>query len=131
MSSYWSDFVKDLEPYSPGEQPQINNIIKLNTNENPYGPSPEVIKAISEAADDRLRLYPPPEAEQLKQTIADYFDLTASQVFVGNGSDEVLAHVFNGLLNHPDKGPLLFPDISYSFYPVFCQLYGINLKKIP
>jgi histidinol-phosphate aminotransferase len=131
MSSYWSDFVKDLEPYSPGEQPQINNIIKLNTNENPYGPSPEVIKAISEAADDRLRLYPPPEAEQLKQTIADYFDLTASQVFVGNGSDEVLAHVFNGLLNHPDKGPLLFPDISYSFYPVFCQLYGINYKKIP
>jgi histidinol-phosphate aminotransferase len=131
MSSYWSDFVKDLEPYTPGEQPQINNITKLNTNENPYGPSPEVINAISEAADDRLRLYPPPEAEQLKQTIASYFDVSASQVFVGNGSDEVLAHVFNGLLNHPAKGPLLFPDISYSFYPVFCQLYGINYEKIP
>ena len=131
MSSYWSDFVKDLEPYSPGEQPQISNITKLNTNENPYGPSPEVIKAISEAADDRLRLYPPPEAEQLKSTIADYFELSVSQVFVGNGSDEVLAHVFNGLLNHPDKGPLLFPDISYSFYPVFCQLYGISYEKIP
>ncbi len=131
MSSYWSDFVKDLEPYSPGEQPQISNITKLNTNENPYGPSPAVIKAITEAADDRLRLYPPPESESLKQTIADNFNITASQVFVGNGSDEVLAHVFNGLLNHGDKGPLLFPDISYSFYPVFCQLYAIDYKKIP
>lgn len=131
MSSYWSDFVKDLEPYSPGEQPQISNITKLNTNENPYGPSKEVLKAISEAADDRLRLYPPPEAEQLKSTIAEYYELSAAQVFVGNGSDEVLAHVFNGLLNHPDKGPLLFPDISYSFYPVFCQLYNINYNKVP
>lgn len=131
MSSYWSDFVKDLEPYSPGEQPQISNITKLNTNENPYGPSPAVIRAIAENADDRLRLYPPPEAEQLKAKIAEHFQLSASQVFVGNGSDEVLAHVFNGLLNHPDKGPLLFPDISYSFYPVFCQLYGIKHKKIP
>lgn len=131
MSSYWSDFVKDLEPYSPGEQPQISNITKLNTNENPYGPSPAVIRAIAETADDRLRLYPPPEAEQLKAKIAEHFQLSASQVFVGNGSDEVLAHVFNGLLNHPDKGPLLFPDISYSFYPVFCQLYGIKHKKIP
>jgi histidinol-phosphate aminotransferase len=131
MSSYWSDFVKDLKPYSPGEQPQINNITKLNTNENPYGPSPKVIKAISEAADDRLRLYPPPEADQLKQTIAQHFELSPSQIFVGNGSDEVLAHIFNGLLSHPEKGPLLFPDISYSFYPVFCQLYGINFEKIP
>jgi histidinol-phosphate aminotransferase len=131
MSSYWSDFVKDLEPYSPGEQPQISNITKINTNENPYGPSPAVIKAITEAADDRLRLYPPPESESLKQTIADNFNITASQVFVGNGSDEVLAHVFNGLLNHGQKGPLLFPDISYSFYPVFCQLYAIDYKKIP
>ena len=131
MSSFWSDFVKDLEPYSPGEQPQISNITKLNTNENPYGPSPSVIKAITAAADDRLRLYPPPESEDLKQKIADNFNLTASQVFVGNGSDEVLAHVFNGLLNHGQKGPLLFPDISYSFYPVFCQLYAIDYKKIP
>ena len=131
MSSFWSDFVKDLEPYSPGEQPQISNITKLNTNENPYGPSPAVIEAITAAADDRLRLYPPPESENLKQKIAENFNLTASQVFVGNGSDEVLAHVFNGLLNHGQKGPLLFPDISYSFYPVFCQLYAIDYKKIP
>ena len=131
MSSYWSDFVKDLDPYSPGEQPQISNITKLNTNENPYGPSPAVITAISEAADDRLRLYPPPEADQLKCKIAEYFQLSATQIFVGNGSDEVLAHIFNGLLSHPEKGPLLFPDISYSFYPVFCQLYGIHHEKIP
>jgi len=131
MSSYWSDFVKDLEPYSPGEQPQIHNITKLNTNENPYGPSPAVISAIAQAADDQLRLYPPPEAEELKQTIAEYYQISASQVFVGNGSDEVLAHVFNGLLNHSDKGPLLFPDISYSFYPVFCQLYDIEFQKVP
>ena len=131
MSSYWSDFVKDLDPYSPGQQPQISNITKLNTNENPYGPSPAVITAISEAADDRLRLYPPPEADQLKCKIAEYFQLSATQIFVGNGSDEVLAHIFNGLLSHPEKGPLLFPDISYSFYPVFCQLYGIHYEKIP
>ncbi|CAI8342918.1 MAG: Histidinol-phosphate aminotransferase [Cellvibrionales bacterium UBA7375] len=131
MSSYWSDFVKDLDPYSPGEQPQISNITKLNTNKNPYVPSPAVIPAISEAADDRLRLYPPPEADQLKCKIAEYFQLSATQIFVGNGSDEVLAHIFNGLLSHPEKGPLLFPDISYSFYPVFCQLYGIHYEKIP
>jgi histidinol-phosphate aminotransferase len=131
MSSYWSDFVKDLDPYSPGEQPQISNITKLNTNENPYGPSPAVITAISEAADDRLRLYPPPEGDQLKCKIAEYYQLSATQIFVGNGSDEVLAHIFNGLLSHPEKGPLLFPDISYSFYPVFCQLYGIHHEKIP
>ena len=78
-----------------------------------------------------MRLYPPPEADQLKQTIAQHFELSPSQIFVGNGSDEVLAHIFNGLLSHPEKGPLLFPDISYSFYPVFCQLYGINFEKIP
>jgi histidinol-phosphate aminotransferase len=131
MSSYWSDFVKDLEPYSPGEQPQISNITKLNTNENPYGPSPAVLEAITAAANQNLRCYPPPDAQQLRQKIADYYQLSVSQIFVGNGSDEVLAHVFNGLLNHPQKGPLLFPDISYSFYPVYCQLYGISFDKVP
>jgi len=131
MSSFWSDFVKDLEPYSPGEQPQLNNITKLNTNENPYGPSPAALQAIARLADDDLRRYPPPNAPQLKQAIAGYYQLSAAQVFVGNGSDEVLAHVFNGLLNHPQKGPLLFPDISYSFYPVYCQLYDISFEKIP
>ena len=131
MSSYWSDFVKDLEPYTPGEQPDIGNITKLNTNENPYGPSPAALRAIGKLLDDDLRLYPPPDALKLRQVIGDYYQLSAEQIFVGNGSDEVLAHVFNGLLNHRQKGPLLFPDISYSFYPVYCQLYGISFEKIP
>ena len=131
MSSYWSDFVKDLEPYSPGEQPDIGNITKLNTNENPYGPSPALLEAVRNQLNDDLRLYPPPAALRLKQVIADYYQLSTEQVFVGNGSDEVLAHVFNGLLNHREKGPLLFPDISYSFYPVYCQLYDISFEKIP
>jgi len=131
MSSFWSDFVKQLEPYTPGEQPDISNITKLNTNENPYGPSPAVLQAISQQLNDDLRLYPPPNPEKLKQTLSDYYQLRPEQVFVGNGSDEVLAHVFNGLLNHPSKGPLLFPDITYSFYPVFCGLYGIDFQKVP
>ena len=131
MSSFWSDFVKQLEPYTPGEQPDISNITKLNTNENPYGPSPAVLQAISQQLNDDLRLYPPPNPEKLKQTLSDYYQLRPEQVFVGNGSDEVLAHVFNGLLNHPSKGPLLFPDITYSFYPVFCGLYDIDFQKVP
>jgi histidinol-phosphate aminotransferase len=131
MSSFWSDFVKQLEPYTPGEQPDISNITKLNTNENPYGPSPTVLQAISQQLNNDLRLYPPPNPEKLKQTLSDYYQLRPEQVFVGNGSDEVLAHVFNGLLNHPSKGPLLFPDITYSFYPVFCGLYGIDFQKVP
>ena len=89
MSSYWSDFVKDLKPYSPGEQPQINNITKLNTNENPFGPSPLVISAIAEAADDRLRLYPPPEAEQLKSTIAEHFQLSDAPRLTTSGRHTV------------------------------------------
>ena len=108
-----------------------SNITKLNTNENPYGPSPAVLQAISQMANDDLRRYPPADAQQLRQKIADYYQLSSAQVFVGNGSDEVLAHIFNGLLNHPQKGPLLFPDISYSFYPVYCQLYGIDFEKVP
>ena len=131
MSSFWSEFVEHLEPYTPGEQPDISNITKLNTNENPYGPSPAVLDAIRQKLNDDLRLYPPPNLESLKQTISSYYNLSAEQVFVGNGSDEVLAHIFNGLLNHPKKGPLLFPDITYSFYPVFCRLYDIDFKQIP
>lgn len=129
MSKYWSDLVKQLEPYTPGEQPQVSDITKLNTNENPFGPSPLVLKAIRAQLTDDLRLYPPPESDQLKTTIADYFALQPSQIFLGNGSDEVLAHVFNGLLRK--DLPLLFPDISYSFYPVFCALYDIQFEKIP
>jgi histidinol-phosphate aminotransferase len=128
-SPLWSNVVANLTPYVPGEQPVGAGLIKLNTNENPYGPSPKVIAAIASALDDTLRLYPDPTAQQLRQTIATYYHLTPEQVFVGNGSDEVLAFVFQGLLAHGQ--PILFPDISYSFYPVYCQLYGIEFQTIP
>ena len=129
MSKYWSDFVLGLEPYVPGEQPANTNLTKLNTNENPYPPSPAVMRAMESAVNDNLRLYPPSNADQLKQCLADYFNLTPAQVFVGNGSDEVLAHVFNGLFRQAQ--PILYPDISYSFYPVYCGLYDIEFSKIP
>ncbi len=129
MSKYWSDFVLGLEPYVPGEQPANTNLTKLNTNENPYPPSPAVMRAMESAVNDNLRLYPPSNADQLKQCLADYFKLTPAQVFVGNGSDEVLAHVFNGLFRQAQ--PILYPDISYSFYPVYCGLYDIEFSKIP
>ena len=129
MSRFWSDFVHDLEPYVPGEQPRGANLVKLNTNENPFGPSPKVLDAIKMAATDRLRLYPVPDGGALRQTIADYHKVDVSNVFVGNGSDEVLAHVFYGLFKH--QQPILFPDITYSFYPVYCQLYGIEFQTLP
>ena len=129
MSKYWSSLVNQLQPYIPGEQPSMTNITKLNTNENPYGPSPLALLAMKALLNQDLRLYPPPSADHLKETVARYYELNANQVFLGNGSDEVLAHIFNGLLKQSE--PLLFPDISYSFYPVFCKLYDINFIKIP
>lgn len=129
MSRFWSDFVHKLEPYVPGEQPRGANLVKLNTNENPFGPSPKVIDAIRMAATDRLRLYPVPDGGPLRQAIASYHKVDSSNVFVGNGSDEVLAHVFFGLFKHPQ--PILFPDITYSFYPVYCQLYDIDSQTVP
>ena len=129
MSRYWSEFVHQLEPYIPGEQPKITDLVKLNTNENPYGPSPRVIEAIQRHSNDQLRLYPDPTSSELCQAIADYYQLDKAQVFVGNGSDEVLGHVFNAFFRQPQ--PLLCPDISYSFYPVYCQLYGIDYQTVP
>ena len=129
MSRFWSKIVHDLEPYVPGEQPKIEGLIKLNTNENPYPPSPKALEAIRRATDETLRLYPDPVSAELRETIAATFDLGSENIFVGNGSDEVLAHTFMGLLKQ--DGPLLFPDITYSFYPVYCGLYGIEAKKIP
>src|SRR5512143_201542 len=129
MSRYWSPLVHRLSPYVPGEQPKIKNLVKLNTNENPYGPSPRVLAAIAAEVNDGLRLYPDPTAMQLRQAIADYHGLTVEQVFAGNGSDEVLAHIFMALFQHP--APLLFPDITYSFYPVYCGLHGINYETVP
>jgi histidinol-phosphate aminotransferase len=129
MSKFWSDVVHKLTPYVPGEQPKIQNLIKLNTNENPYGPSPKVIAALQAEAADTLRLYPDPNSDKLKTAIAEYHGLQANQVFVGNGSDEVLAHIFQALLKQ--SRPLLFPDITYSFYPVYCGLYDIEYDAIP
>ena len=129
MSQFWSESVHKLEPYVPGEQPKQTNLIKLNTNENPYAPSPQVLEVLKREATANLRLYPDPNAEALKSAIADYYLLEQAQVFVGNGSDEVLAHVFQGLLKH--DAPVLFPDITYSFYPVYCGLYDIDYKTIP
>ncbi|MBI5901393.1 MAG: histidinol-phosphate transaminase [Rhodocyclales bacterium] len=128
MSRFWSNVVKGLTPYVPGEQPKLANLIKLNTNENPYGPSPRALEAIRAAADESLKLYPDPNADVLKRAIAQLHGLTPQQVFVGNGSDEVLAHVFLGLLKH--ERPVLFPDISYSFYPVYCGLYRIAYETV-
>lgn len=128
MSRFWSPVVHNLDPYVPGEQPKMTNLVKLNTNENPYGPSPKVLEVINSRVDERLRLYPDPEAGALKQAIADYYDLNINQVFVGNGSDEVLAHIFHALFQH--DLPILFPDITYSFYPVYCGLYQIDYKTV-
>ncbi len=128
MSKFWSPFVKELVPYVPGEQPKLANLVKLNTNENPYGPSPKAIAAMQAELADSLRLYPDPNGERLKRAVADYYGVQPAQVFVGNGSDEVLAHAFHGLFQHGK--PLLFPDVTYSFYPVYCGLYGIAYETI-
>lgn len=129
MSIYWSELVHRLTPYVPGEQPKISNLVKINTNENPYGPSPKVLAAIAAATNDSLRLYPDPNSDLFKQSVARFFGIDTASIFVGNGSDEVLAHAFLALLKH-DK-PLLFPDISYSFYPVYCGLYEIDYETVP
>ncbi|WP_300450923.1 histidinol-phosphate transaminase [Accumulibacter sp.] len=135
MSQYWSSLVHRLKPYVPGEQPKLVNLVKLNTNENPYPPSPRVAAAIADElanGGQALRLYPDPNAERLKEAIAARhagFGIGARQVFVGNGSDEVLAHVFAALLKH--DLPVLFPDITYSFYPVYCRLYDVAWESVP
>jgi histidinol-phosphate aminotransferase len=128
MSRFWSPVVNTLIPYVAGEQSASQDVVKLNTNENPYGPSPRALAAIAAEATDALRLYPDPTARRLREAIAQSHGLDASNVFVGNGSDEVLAHTFQALLKHDN--PLLFPDISYSFYPTYCRLYGIDFREV-
>ena len=129
MNPYWSALARELKPYVPGEQPPIADLVKLNTNESPYPPSPRALEAIRAAANDDLRLYPDPEARRLRETLAAYHGVGPENVFVGNGSDEVLAHVFAGLLKH--ELPLLFPDVTYSFYPVYAQLTGVACETVP
>lgn len=129
MSEYWSKTAASLTPYVPGEQPKDRTYIKLNTNENPYPPSPSVLAAIRDAVNEDLRLYPDPTCSRLRQTIAENYGVTAEQVFVGNGSDEILAFAFQAFFD-PDK-PILFPDITYSFYPVYADLYRIPYTLVP
>jgi histidinol-phosphate aminotransferase len=129
MSRFWTTLTHDLLPYVPGEQPHMADLVKLNTNESPLGPSPRVLQAIHAEAADTLRLYPDPQATALRAALAAYHQVRPEQVFVGNGSDEVLAHAFAGLLRH--DAPLLFPDITYSFYPVWCRLFDIAHATVP
>jgi histidinol-phosphate aminotransferase len=129
MSRFWSRLASGLTPYVPGEQPRGERLVKLNTNENPYGPSPRVMEAIAATTADALRRYPDPQSTRLREAFAARAGLDAEQVFIGNGSDEVLAHTFQGLLKH-DK-PLLFPDVTYSFYPVWSALYGLDYQTVP
>ncbi|MEX5741613.1 histidinol-phosphate transaminase [Acinetobacter baumannii] len=129
---FWSPEVRELEPYVPGEQPKIQNLLKLNTNENPYPPSPKVVEAVQAVLHEQadvLRLYPDPDATALKQAIAKQQNIDVSQVFVGNGSDEVLAHIFKAFFLQDE--PILYPDITYSFYPVYSQFFGTKTKEIP
>ncbi|GAB6846746.1 histidinol-phosphate transaminase [Paraburkholderia kururiensis] len=131
MSRYWSDIVHRLVPYVPGEQPVLAHPVKLNTNENPYPPSPRVVEAIRRELGDTgeaLRRYPDPSARRLRETVAAHHGIRADQVFVGNGSDEVLAHVFQALLKHAH--PVLFPDVTYSFYPTYARLYDVAYRTV-
>lgn len=125
MSSLQQNF-RNIEPYVPGEQPQYSDKIKLNTNENPYPPSPEVKRVIESYDTDNLKLYPDPEATALKETLAEHYGLKKEQVFVGVGSDDVLAMCFMSFFN--SGKPILFPDISYSFYPVWANLFNIKYE---
>ncbi len=125
-----TDRIKRLSPYVPGEQPQDRRYIKLNTNENPYPPTPRIEPFLKSFEIERLRLYPDPLFGTLREAIAKRFHLDKSQVFVGNGSDEVLAFAFYAFFDS-SGGKLLFPEFSYSFYPVYCDFYGIAYQKMP
>jgi histidinol-phosphate aminotransferase len=135
MSEYWNSRTKNLSPYVPGEQPKDRQFIKLNTNENPYPPSPKVIEAIQKAANDGLRLYPDPECTVFREAIAAHCRVRTEQVFAGNGSDEILAFAFAAFFESSAGGaaakPILFPDISYSFYPVYTRFWDIPYRTIP
>ena len=135
MSKFWNDKIKEIEPYTPGEQPKDKKYIKLNTNENPYPPSAKVIEKIKSMELEDLKLYPDPDVMELGKVIAEYFSnkindkVTHKQVFIGNGSDEVLAFIFMTFFNAGDK--VYYPDITYSFYPVYADLFNVKEVKIP
>lgn len=129
MQTLWSTMAKRAEPYVPGEQLNEENVIKLNTNENPYPPSPRVIEAITNELNSNLRLYPSPTMDTLREKIANYYDVKKENVFVGNGSDEVLAFSFMAFFE-PGKR-IKFPNVTYSFYPVYAKLFDISYEEVP
>jgi len=133
MSVYWNYRVRNISPYIPGEQPRDRRFIKLNTNENPYPPSQKVIEAIQKAATADLRLYPDPECIGFREAVAARYGVKVEQVFAGNGSDEVLAFAFGAFFESRAAGgcPILFPDITYSFYPVYAKLWDIPYRVVP
>lgn len=122
----WKNNLRKIEPYVPGEQSKEKNIVKLNANENPYPPSPMAVNAIMEYNADNLRFYPPADATPLKHAIASFYGVNVENVFVGNGSDDVIALAFQSFFNGSE--PILFPDITYSFYPVWCRLFNIDYE---
>ena len=125
-----SERIKKLKPYVPGEQPQDRRYIKLNTNENPYPPTPRIAAYLDAFEIERLRLYPDPVSAALREAISERYGVHRNQVFVGNGSDEVLSFAFYAFFDSA-RGPLLFPEFTYSFYPVYCDFYDIAYKKLP
>ena len=129
MKEFWSGRIREMTPYVPGEQPRGRTFIKLNTNECPYPPSPRALEAVRAAAGDSLRLYPDPECLELRQTIARRYRLSENQVFMGNGSDEVLAFAFQAFFD-PER-EIVFPRVSYSFYPVYARYFGLRYRQVP
>ena len=129
MKNEWLKNLRQIDPYIPGEQSKNKNIIKLNANENPYPPSPKAIAAIKDYPLVQLRLYPDANASALKEATAAHFGIETNQILLGNGSDEVLAFIFMGCFQ--SSQPILFPDVTYSFYPVWCRLFQINYQTVP
>ena len=129
MKEFWSGCIREMTPYVPGEQPRGRTFIKLNTNECPYPPSPRALETVRAAAGDSLRLYPDPECLELRQTIARRYRLSENQVFMGNGSDEVLAFAFQAFFD-PER-EIVFPRVSYSFYPVYARYFGLRYRQVP
>lgn len=129
MENLWKNNLRKITPYVPGEQSKNKNIVKLNANENPYPPSPKAIEALKSFNSDRLRYYPNANSTELKEALAEYYNVDIENIFVGNGSDDVLAIAFQSFFNS-DK-PIVYPDLTYSFYPVWCDLFGIPYKTYP
>ncbi len=129
MSREWTKNLRNIEPYVPGEQSKDKDIVKINANENPYPPSPKAAEVLKSFDTNKLRFYPNANSTKLKETIAKYYKVDVSNVFVGNGSDDVLAVAFQSFFN--SEKPIVYPDLTYSFYPVWCSLFGIKYKNYP